>query len=235
METIIQKIAYRSGCGDWLAGGVRSLAKDIPGSEAFAIHVKGLEVPEQEPRAMKAWGLGWAVASRGADHLRAFPLAETTWSPQDAQRFFDNAQVSDPLAYSGKAKLVKWSEEISALCDSLIVCKFFLMAMAVPLELVCKALNTVCGGDWTEHELMQTGERMVNLERMFNVRRGLSRLDDRLPARFAEPLTNGPRQGETFVLENMLNEYYVARGWDTQSGIPRRETLKRLDLEWVLQ
>ena len=86
--SLVRKIAFREGLGDLLAEGVRASSAQIPGSESFAMHVKGLEPPEQEVRGLKAWALGWAVSSRGADHLRAYPVAETTWTREQAMAFF---------------------------------------------------------------------------------------------------------------------------------------------------
>ncbi len=234
MAELLPKIAYREGCGDWLAEGVRSLSRDIPGSADFAIHVKGLETAEQEPRGMKAWGLGWAVSSRGGDHLRAFPLAETTWTKEEARRVFGSEQVADPTGYAGKDRLVKWSEEVSAVTDSLELCKFCQMALTVPLELTARALWTVTGWEAGAADLLTIGERIVNLERMYNGRLGLGRADDRLPGRFAEPLTGGVFPGQTFDLGQMLGPYYRARGWDEATGYPRREKLEELGLGFTV-
>ncbi len=233
MESLIEKVAFRQGCGSWLSKGVKELSKEIPGSEDFAIHVKGLEPAEQEPRGMKAWGLGWAVSSRGGDHLRAFPLAETTWSKKEALRQFGHEEAADPLSYKGKGKLVKWSEEISALCDSLILCKFSVMAMAIPIETVSKAMGTVLGETVTAKDLQRTGERIVNLERMFNARFGIDKKQDRLPERFKQPLHEGAAKGEVFELSDMLNDYYQARGWDKDTGLPTESTLDSLGLAFT--
>lgn len=87
---LIKLIAYRNGMGNLLADGVKKASKKIKGSEYYAIHVKGLEPPAQEVRGLKAWGLGWATSSRGCDHCRAFPLPETTWTPEEAEKIFGN-------------------------------------------------------------------------------------------------------------------------------------------------
>ncbi|HHV13993.1 MAG TPA: aldehyde ferredoxin oxidoreductase family protein [Clostridiales bacterium] len=232
--TLVRKIALREGCGEWLARGVRRLSQDIPGSEEFALHIKGLEPPEQEPRGMKAWGLGWAVSSRGADHLRAFPLAETTWTKDDAIRTFGQASIVDRLAYEGKDVLVKWSEEVSSLADSLTICKQALVALSIPLDMIAKALWTVTGWEVEADELLIIGERITNLERMYNARLGLGRADDRLPKRYEQPLKEGASQGEYFNIEKLLDGYYKARGWDVVSGIPTPEKLKELGLGFTL-
>ena len=233
--SLVRKIALGEGCGKWLGQGVFRLSKEIPGSEAFAIHIKGMEPPEQEPRGMKAWGLGWAVSSRGADHLRAFPLAETTWTKEDAVRAFGTANVVDRLSYDGKERLVKWSEEICSLADSLTICKQALVALSIPLELMAKAIWTVTGWEVDPEELLRIGERITNLERMYNVRLGMGRADDRLPKRYLDPLREGASNGESFQLEKMLDSYYEARGWDVLSGIPKPEKLRELGLGFTLK
>ena len=227
---LIRKIAFREGCGDWLAEGVKRLSEDIPGSEEFAMHVKGLEPAEQEPRGLKAWGLGWAVSSRGADHLRAFPLAETTWTKEDAIKAFGTEKVADRFSYEGKPDLVKWSEEVSAVTDSMEMCKFSQMALVLPMEMTARALWSVTGWEVSAQELLQIGERIVNLERLFIVREGMGRADDKLPPRYSTPIKEGASKGETFEIEDMLDKYYQLRGWDIKSGHPTREKLKSLGL-----
>jgi aldehyde:ferredoxin oxidoreductase len=232
-EALIQltrKIARREGIGDLLSQGVRRASQGIPGSEHYALHVKGLEVPEQEIRGLKAWGLGWAVSSRGADHLRAFPVAETTLTKQEATRLFGTPAVTDRLRYQGKEMLVKWSEEISAVSDSAELCKFVSMSLALPTGHIANLMEAATGQHFSVKELLRAGERVVNLERLYNVRLGVSRSDDTVPARFLrEPLPDGSAQGEVFDLEAVLLPYYRARGWD-ERGIPRPETAKRLGL-----
>jgi len=232
-ETLIQltrKIAQREGIGDLLSQGVRRASQEIPGSERYALHVKGLEVPEQEIRGLKAWGLGWAVSSRGADHLRAFPVAETTLTKAEATRLFGNPQVTDRLRYRGKELLVKWSEEISAVSDSAELCKFVSMSLALPAGHIANLLEAATGQHLGAREVLMTGERVVNLERLYNLRLGASRKDDTVPERFLrEPIPDGPAQGEIFELQALLVPYYKARGWN-ERGIPKPETIRRLGL-----
>lgn len=227
---LIRKIAFREGCGDWLAEGVKRLSEDIKGSEEFAMHVKGLEPAEQEPRGLKAWGLGWAVSNRGADHLRAFPLAETTWTKEEAIQAFGTDKVVDRFEYEGKEKLVKWSEEVSAFTDSIEMCKFSQMAMIIPIQLTAEALWTVTGWEVDEKELLKIGERIINLERLYIAREGMGRKDDKLPPRYSKPIKEGPSKGQTFEIEKLLDRYYRIRGWNVETGHPTKEKLKELDL-----
>jgi len=97
-------------------------------------------------------------------------------------------------------------------------------------------LRAVTGWDISEAELMAIGERIVNVERLFNIRQGLTRKDDTVSERFLkEPIPSGPTKGRVLNLKPMLDEYYQARGWDLKSGYPTRSTLKRLGLEDVGQ
>ncbi len=229
--SLVRKIAFREGLGDLLAEGVRASSAQIPGSESFAMHVKGLEPPEQEVRGLKAWALGWAVSSRGADHLRAYPVAETTWTREQAMAFFGTDKVVDRSTHEGKPELVKWSEEICAVADCLEMCKIAQMAVGIPMDLVAEALRAVTGWDTGPEELRLIGERIINLERLFNAREGVSREDDKVPMRFAvEPLLEGPSEGQIADLGEMLDRYYKLREWDPITGLPTEGKLKDLGL-----
>ncbi|MEW6081026.1 MAG: aldehyde ferredoxin oxidoreductase family protein [Bacillota bacterium] len=227
------KISRREGIGDLLAQGVRRASLQFPGSERYALHVKGLEVPEQEIRGLKAWGLGWAVSSRGADHLRAFPVAETTLTKEEAERLFGASTVTERLRYEGKEMLVKWSEEISAVSDSAEFCKFVTMSMALPVDHIVDLLVAATGREFTPDETMRIGERVVNLERLYNVSLGVTGEADTVPERFLkEPLPDGSAAGEIFDLNAVLQAYYRSRGWD-KNGVPYQETARRLDLDSI--
>lgn len=228
---LIERMAYRQGFGDILADGVRLASLKIAGSERYALHVKGMEVPTQEVRGLKAWGLGWAVSSRGADHCRAFPVMETTWSPEQAKTFFGSEKSADRFAYEGKAAMVKWAEEFGAVIDSLGLCKIAYLAMGVSPSLVAKAFQSVTGIETEEATLLKAGERIINLERLLNLRLGLSPSEDTLPARFLEePLPEGPSRGEVIRIEEMVQEYYRLRDWDPLTGYPKADKLNELSL-----
>jgi len=225
---LIDRIAHRKGIGNILAEGVARASRHIGGSAPYALHVKGMEPAEQEPRRLHAWGLGWAVSSRGACHLRAFPVAETTWPAELAEQVFGTADAADPLASKGKGRLVSWSENVSALADSLEMCKFAVMSMAMPLGLIARGIEAVLGLKYSEQDLLTIGERIVNLERLYNVRRGITRADDVLPPRFLREPLDG--EAHEFPLDDMLDQYYQARGWDVNTGIPTAVTIERLGL-----
>ena len=228
---MVERIAYRRGLGDILAEGVRLASRRIPGSEQYALHVKGMEVPTQEVRGLKAWGLGWAVASRGADHCRAFPVMETTWLPEQAKAFFGSENAANRFAYEGKASMVKWAEDFGAVIDSLGICKIAYLAMGLSPDLIAKAFQAVTGFEINGTEILKTGERITNLERLLNLKLGLFPAQDTLPDRFlTEPLPDGPSKGETVHIKKMIEEYYGLRGWDPTSGFLNQEKQKELGI-----
>ncbi|MFN2228378.1 MAG: aldehyde ferredoxin oxidoreductase family protein, partial [Anaerolineae bacterium] len=233
--TLIHKIAHREGFGDLLGDGVRAAAARLGrGSEAFALHGKGLEVFQADVRAIKAYGLGNAVSSRGADHLRSEPWFEFSNDPEEGIRRFGVAETAYRLAYKGKGLLVKHYEEMAAVSDALGVCKNTYNNMEVlDWEATAELLQAATGWEWSGEQVRQVGERIVNLERLFNAREGIGRGDDTLPRRFLEePLDEegGPSAGSVLELEPMLDEYYRARGWEVETGLPTHEKLVELGL-----
>ncbi len=208
---LIKKIGESEGIGKELGRGSRDLAK-AHGKDA-AMHSKGLELPGYDPHGMMGMALAYATSNRGGCHLRAFTVSpEILGKPSKVDRF----------TFSGKAELVlKLQNEIAAL-DSLALCLFASLAMAK--EEFAAMLRTATGVDYSTDKYLKCGERIWNLERMFNIRAGFSRKDDTLPDRFFE---NGGLDRAEF--EMALDEYYLLRGWDG-NGVPTRETLRELGL-----
>jgi aldehyde:ferredoxin oxidoreductase len=154
---------------------------------------------------------------------------ETTWSPRQAKAFFGSEKAADRFAYEGKASMVKWAEDFGAVIDSLGICKIAYQAMGLTPDLVAKAFQAVTGVETDGSQLLKAGERINTLERMLNLKLGLSPKQDILPARFTEePLPNGPSKGETVQLDQMMTEYYNLRGWDPVTGHPRQAKLEEL-------
>jgi aldehyde:ferredoxin oxidoreductase len=221
MIQMIHKIAFREGFGDILAEGVRRASRIIgKGSENFAMHVKGLELPAYDPRGAKAQGLSYAVSNRGACHLRAYMIKyEIFGTPFKVDRFDQS---------TGKVKLLINTEHEYAVIDSLVLC--IRLPLAVDFGTIAKLLSSATGWDFSEKELYEIGERIWNLERLFNVREGFSREHDTLPPRIlTEPLREGPAAGHVVNLKDMLEDYYKLRGWD-ENGKPTEEKLKQLKL-----
>jgi aldehyde:ferredoxin oxidoreductase len=233
--TLIHRVAHREGFGDFLADGVTKAAERLGrGSEEIAMHGKGLEVFQADVRGIKAYGLGNAVASRGADHLRSEPWFEFSNDPEEGIRRYGIPETAFRLEYKGKGLVVKHFEEMAAIADSTGVCKNTYNNMEVlDWEETAELLQVATGWDLTGEEVRRIGERIVNLERLFIAREGITRQDDTLPRRFLEeplPEGSGSSTGSVLELEPMLDEYYRARGWDVQTGLPTKEKLEELGL-----
>lgn len=231
---LIEKIARREGLGDMLADGVRAAAGRLGIGAELAMEVKGLELFQADPRAMKGYGLGNAVASRGADHLRSEPWFEFSGDREEGIRRYGVADSSDRLAWRGKGRLVKDFEEKAAIADALGVCKNTYNNMEVlDWDETAELLTAATGDSWTGESVRMAGERIVNVERLINARFGIDRRHDMLPKRFLEEPAlpeDSPSAGSVVELESMLDEYYAARGWDLATGLPADSKLKELEL-----
>ncbi len=233
MVTLLRLMAFREGIGSILADGTKAAAEKIgKGSDKYAMHVKGLELPGYDVRGAKAHGLNYATSYTGADHNRGYAFQEIFGIPIPS--------AADRFAAEGKGKLTKWNQDVrSATCDAPTMCAF-LLDMAVPAiatQNTANLMEAVTGLKYTPEEIQIVGERINNLARAFNVREGFTRDDDTLPVRLMnEPLEEGTSKGNVISkddLEKMLNEYYTERGWDKNTGAPTREKLKALNLEYA--
>lgn len=232
---LLRLILDNRGCGRLFSRGVPALAREIGGrAPDLAMHVKGLEIFQADPRGIKGYALGVAVASRGGDHLRSEPSFEFSGDGDEARRRYGTPDAAFRLKYRGKGRLLKHYEEWSALADCLGVCKNTVVNMeAIGFDDAAGFLNAVSGGSVSGEDLRRACERLVNLERCYLAREGIGRPDDSLPPRFLkEPLPpdSGDSAGSVVELQPMLDEYYEARGWDRETGRPRRDTLIRLGL-----
>jgi aldehyde:ferredoxin oxidoreductase len=234
---LIEKIAYRKGFGNLLADGVRKAAEKLGKGKEIALHVKGLEIIQADPRGLKGYGLGFAVASRGADHLRSEPFIELSDDPQKGIDMFGVPGATLRLAHKGKGKLVRYFENWCAIIDSLEVCKNLAENMELlPFKRAAEITEATTGFNFTEQRMFEIGERIVNLERAYIIREGIRREDDYLPPRFMkEPLPDGSSKGAIFEMEPMLDEYYAERGWDLKTGTPKVEKLREIDLKYVIE
>jgi aldehyde:ferredoxin oxidoreductase len=233
MMELLRKMAFRDGLGDLLADGSLAAAKKIgKGTEKYAMHVKGLELPGYDVRALKAHGLGYATSYTGADHCRGYAFQEVFGVPIPWE--------VDRFAVEGKGKLTMWNQDVrTSTLDCAPMCAF-LLDMAVPAtacQNTAALMEGVTGLVLTPDEVMQVGERVNNLAKAFNVREGFTRADDTLPERLmTEPLEAGASKGHMISqedLDTMLDEYYSLRGWDVKTGIPTRAKLTGLGLEYV--
>ena len=228
MIEMIERIAYRKGLGDLLAEGVKRAASHIgKGTEYYAIHIKGVELPGYDPRAVKRHGLGIATANAGGNHNLAWMGHELFGIPYHIDRYAD----------SGNTDLLKNSQDEIAMFETGIYC-LFASSGITPVPLFAKLLAAVTQVPELEDEqaLLTVGERIYNLERAFNVREGFARQDDYFPPRIAtEPITKaGPAEGQMIRQpELLLDEYYQFRGWN-KDGVPTRKKFLELGLARII-
>lgn len=230
MMKVLQKMAFRDGIGDLLADGCLAAAKKIgKGTEKYAIHIKGLELPAYDVRGAKAHGLNYATSYTGADHCRGYAFQEIFGIPVP--------YPVDRFAIEGKGKLTKWNQDVrSVTCDCAPMCGF-LLDMAVP-GIACQntaaLMEAITGMPYTAEDVEKVGERLNNVAKAFNVLAGFTRADDNFPERLmTEPLKAGASKGQLISqkdLDTMLDEYYAERGWDVKTGIPTRARLTELGL-----
>jgi aldehyde:ferredoxin oxidoreductase len=242
MLKMIDLIARREGLGNLLAEGTRHAAQVIGGdAHYFAMQVKGMELPMHDPRGKTAVGLGYAISETGADHINAF---HDTLLQNPASITFQSAAplgITEALPArelsSKKAAIYAIGENWSSFGRVIGFCYFGPAPRSfIQVDEVVSAVRAATGWDATVQELLRIGERATNLARAFNAREGFSRQDDTLPDRLFAPLENGPLQGvgisrEEF--ERAMTDLYLAKGWDPETGMPTRERLKALDIEWA--
>ena len=213
-----EKVATGEGFGADLGLGSKRLCEKY-GHPDLSMTVKGQEFPAYDPRAIQGMGLTYATSTRGACHLRSYTVSS---------EILGIPEKTDPLVTEGKAGLVKAFQDVTAAWDSTGLCLF--TSFAWSLENVAPQLDAACEGEWTADRLMETGERIWNLEREFNNRAGLTSADDTLPKRLLEEAAKtGPAEGKVCGLDEMLPEYYETRGW-TKDGQVTDETRSRLGL-----
>jgi len=223
--TLLEKMGKREGIGDILADGVRIAAQKIgKGADKLAQHIKGLEVTGYDLRCLKTAALGFAVSFRGADHNR-----------HGAYALDVKGKVDRLKAEKGRGRLVRDMEDVYALIDSFIVCKFSRGTYYKELSDMAKLYSLVTGYDMTPEEVKKAGERINTIARVINVREGLSRKDDTLPWKVMnQPISDdGPVKGAVVTqdeLDLLLDDYYQARGW-TPDGVPTAEKLKELGMD----
>ncbi len=218
MLEMVRAIGHREGFGDALAEGSYRLAEKY-GHPEFSMTVKKQEFPAYDGRGAQGMGLEYATSNRGACHVRGYMTSpEILGSPQKL----------DPFETEEKAGWLKTFQDLTAVVDSAGMCLFNTFALGAPE--ILEYLKAATGIEMSLDELMKTGERIWNLERLFNFRAGLTGKDDRLPDRLLkEPISSGPAKGRVVELAKMLPEYYELRGWDKE-GQPTKARLKELGL-----
>jgi len=216
---LVKKIALKEGIGKELSEGSRRFAEKH-GVPELAIQVKGLEIPAYDPRGVQGHALAYATSNRGGCHLRAYLIGP---------ELLGTPALVDRTKPEGKAGLVMTYQNLFSVVDSMILCVF--TSLAFNPSHYAKFITTVTGFEYSGKDLMTIGDRIWNLEKLFNIREGLGRRsDDTLPPRFLNtPLPDGGSRERTVFLKRMLDEYYSLRGWDDR-GVPLKNKLEELGL-----
>ncbi len=259
---LIRKIAYREGIGDVLAeGSVRAAQKIGKGAEKYVLTVKGMEIYGSEPRtASTVKHMSIAVNPRGGDIANTSLGSPESFSETFSDEYlrqlvpyldmFDevkreiygeppSAAVFTPGNIKGKARVTKWYEELTCVIDSLGVCnRAGCSSGAMGPTHYAKLYSACTGWQITPREIMKVGERIYNLMRAYLVREGFTREDDDYPSRFySEPIPDGPTKGASLsrdTIAKLLDVYYDMVGWDKETGIPTKEKLVELGLDYVV-
>jgi len=234
METLIRQMAALKGFGKILAKGVRRASQMIGrGADHYAPHVKGLELAGYHPNNIMGTALGYAVASRGADFNDVFATLEYKWLPDDGTKTPGASKTANLKSIHGKAELVRKSMIIVTVLDSLGLCKVPAICLICAYDLVAESevAAAITGWPVDASALFISGERIVTLERLFNLKHGATAADDRLPDMFFERDYNaGEKPSKPHAwMEPMIREFYDVMGWDEQ-GHPTPEKLAELGI-----
>ncbi|MGI6469428.1 MAG: aldehyde ferredoxin oxidoreductase family protein [Syntrophomonadaceae bacterium] len=215
---MVQKTAYREGFGDELAEGSYRLAEKY-GHPEYSMSSKKQELPAYDPRGQQGIGLNYATSNRGGCHVRGYMTSpEVLGIPVQL----------DPDATEGKPEMLKIFQDLTALVDSCGLCLFTTFGIGLPE--IAEQYRTATGVEISDEDLLKAGERIWNLERLFNLRAGFTKADDTLPERLLkEPMKDGPHKGKVVELDTMLPIYYRIRGWD-ENGVPTAEKMQELNL-----
>ena len=215
LVAMTEATGYREGFGDELAEGSKRMTEKFEHPEYF-MGVKGQEFPAYDPRGFQGMGVAYATCNRGACHLRA-------WTPG-----IETTGEHDPHGTDGKSVWVAEEQNRTTAHDATGICMF--TTAGAPLDDLIPVLSTATGVDYTMDDFVHIGERIWNIERLWNLKAGLTAADDTLPKRLLEEAhAEGPSAGVTVNLDAMLPDYYAARGW-TEDGRPTTEKLMDLGL-----
>jgi aldehyde:ferredoxin oxidoreductase len=217
----IHLIGKGEGPGKAWGQGVKKLAEQIEGAQDLAMHVKGLELPAYDPRGSTGMALAYATSDRGGCHLRSWPIGDELLATEGRM---------DLISLEFKAELVKTQQDLFGMVNCSGMCLF--ATFAIDLKQITPFLHAATGLEVysSSEEVMKIGERVNNLVRLFNIREGLTKDLDTLPKRFFnEPLKEGPSRGRVVELDQLMEEYYMVRGWD-EEGTPREAKLLELGL-----
>ena len=213
-----RKMGAGEGFGAKLAQGSYRLAESY-GQAELSMTVKKLEIPAYDPRGVQGQGLQYATSNRGGCHVRGYLISpEILGLPESIDR----------LSIEGKTTWVKAFQDLTAVIDSLGLCLF--TSFAIGADDYRGLFNAIVGEDFSTEDIMDAGDRIWNLERVYNLSVGIDPSQDTLPKRLlSEPMPAGPTKGHVHRLGEMLGQYYAERGWSEQ-GIPTQEKLADLQI-----
>ena len=233
MVQLVEMIAKREGIGGVLAEGVARAAKVFgKGSENFAQHIKNQEIPMHEPRLKMGMGVGYAISPTGADHnqnIHDSMYVKRVSSQLKAMGIFEPLPAHD--LSPAKVRMLVYGSLWQHVLNCLVFCNF----VPVTPQQIVDLVSNITGWNTTVWELMKVGERCINMSRLFNVREGMKRDDDKLPRRFLTPFSSGPLEGigiDQEKLTGAIDAYYAMVGWD-KDGIPTLGKLQELGIAWA--
>lgn len=237
VEKLLYMISKREGFGDVVADGVFATKRLPDDAKKHLMHIKNVSIEMTDERAVKAFALGLATATRGCCHMRSRVSIDVVQYPRELLAQFYGGDVGQSYKdYTGKARMVHWHEIFNAIVDSVGICRFasvFSSINAIDYNDISKIIEASTGILFSPEQLKEIGERIYTLERLYINREGIRRKDDRLPDHYYDvPVPDGPSKGQFIdrdAFNKMLDEYYQLHGWDNE-GIPTKETIKRLAL-----
>ncbi len=246
MAAMMERIAFRRGFGAVLAdGAVKAAAHLGPGARELVSSCKGMVFGGVDPRVIRGSALCYATATRGGDHLRGGILIELpgpggrpALPPEEALEKYGTTDVLDPGSYN-KAAAAVYNQDMYTIADCLEVCKFITAhnSFGITMDDMAAMLHAVTGLCLGIEDMRRTAQRVFTLERAYIVREGITPADDVLQGKWVkDAVKGGPYDGRTIdpdQWQGMLAQYYRARGWNAETGIPARATLEMLGLDDV--
>ena len=219
MVEMVRKTAFGEGFGKKLGLGSYRLAESY-GHPEYSMSVKKQEMPAYDPRAVQGMGLTYATSNRGGCHVRGY---------MTAVEVLGNPVKIDNLTTEGKAEWDIIFQNLTAAIDSSGMCLFTTFGLGG--DELAELVSAATGVLYTTEEFLKAGERIWNLERLYNLKAGFTTRDDTLPSRMLkDPIPSGPAKGHVSRLDKMLPEYYALRGWDP-AGVPTQQKLEALGLK----
>lgn len=240
MIRMVEMIGRREGLGNILADGISSAAEKFgKGADRFAIHVKGMPLPFHEPRGKAGVGLGYAVSPTGPDHME-YPH-DPFWATEAGIAMLRPLGILEPVDIFDlgpkKVRIFIYLQQYWDLLNSLGVCMFTVKPFGPQtFNWIVDYVKAVTGWETSLFDLLKVGERHANMARIFNLREGFTSKDDTLPDRLFQPMEGGTLKGKKIDKEQFskaIETYYQMMGWDPETGVPKKEKLAELDLDWL--